>query len=994
MLQSNLLYGFALAGVSLVLLIAPSRAQVIPDASLPLPSNVTLEVDATGLEADRLRIEGGTIAGSNLFHSFDRFDLPSNTIAEFITLPTDVSLDASLSSITNIIARITGGQISTIDGTLSADRAVNLFFIAPAGMIFGENARLDLGGSVYASTADALTFADGTRFEANAAAPPLLTVSAPIGFAFDALESAGDLSREFGAIVARSQGLNPDRNDGFGELPGLQVSPGQTLALIGRQIDLVGSELQARGGQIALVGIHDGHVRLSSSGTIEPPTEIRQGGNITLNNNATLNVRAGNDGAIAIAAQDLSLTGGSRLRAGIESDFGNPMAVSGDVTIQANTIRLNETSFISNAVNSRAIGTAGDVILNADQITVAEDSFISADTFGEGFAGAVVITADRVEVVDDGTIRGILFPGAIGRGGSLRLTADQLVLDRGGWLSTTTGGTGNAGDMFIQTESTDILGESDFRFSGLFSSVDAAGIGNGGTIALYTQNLNVRDGGRINAETFGQGDAGQIQIVATGSANFDGSSRNFFRDESDLPSAASITVRPGAIGNGGSLKLEAQSLNLTNGARLLAGTLGTGSSGNIQIQVHDRALIAGNNSGAFSGILATAGSGAIGDGGTISLAARSLQLDRGAFILSSAIIGSTGNAGNINLTADQITLDNSGGTLAVPDLGNSIGGLPDVGINGISSNGLLPTGIFSSTQSGVIGNSGTITLNANQITARQGAVISVSNLGFGGAGEINLFADQINLDQAKFTANTLGFSPRANQDLANINLQTSALILENQSSITSNAAGFSNGGNLNLNTGVLVAIQNSDITANAIASLGGRVVVNTQGIFGTEFRDRLTSVSDITATSELGAEFDGIVEFQTPEIDTTSGLVRLESTPIDVTSLVDQNPCLHRDTNEQQSQFISTGRGGLPPIPDQPRLNLPANLPWLDLAEAHATSIGSIDPNASINPNAPIDNALNIPITTTTAAATPLPNDDKIQTQTCWQAVTHDRESD
>ena len=49
----------------------------------------------------------------------------------------------------------------------------------------------------------------------------------------------------------------------------------------------------------------------------------------------------------------------------------------------------------------------------------------------------------------------------------------------------------------------------------------------------------------------------------------------------------------------------------------------------------------------------------------------------------------------------------------------------------------------------------------------------------------------------------------------------------------------------------LVALENSDIIANARQSFGGRVSINAQGIFGTQFRDNSTLLSDITATGEV-----------------------------------------------------------------------------------------------------------------------------------------------
>ncbi|MDX2230564.1 MAG: filamentous hemagglutinin N-terminal domain-containing protein [Leptolyngbyaceae cyanobacterium bins.349] len=126
-------------------------------------------------------ITNGTARGANLFHSFRQFSLPNGDRASFITDP----------AIQNVIVRVTGvGQpfISNINGTIETlDPAFNpvsrnFFLLNPNGIVFGPGARLLIGGSFLATTAERMLFQDGTVFNTHdRTVAPLLTVSVPVG---------------------------------------------------------------------------------------------------------------------------------------------------------------------------------------------------------------------------------------------------------------------------------------------------------------------------------------------------------------------------------------------------------------------------------------------------------------------------------------------------------------------------------------------------------------------------------------------------------------------------------------------------------------------------------------------------------------------------------------------------------------------------------------------------------------------------------------------
>ncbi|MFB2982070.1 hypothetical protein [Microseira sp. BLCC-F43] len=161
-------------------------------------------------------------------------------------------------------------------------------------------------------------------------------------------------------------------------------------------------------------------------------------------------------------------------------------------------------------------------------------------------------------------------------------------------------------------------------------------------------------------------------------------------------------------------------------------------------------------------------------------------------------------------------------------------------------------------------------------------------------------------------------------------MQVSSLILRQNSLIVADAKGTEvKGGNITLDTDAIVALENSDISANSDNFFGGRIIMEAQSIFGTQFRDGLTPESDITATGP-NPLFSGTVQINTPEVDPSSGLVELPAHVVDVTGLV-VDPCA---AARQGSRFSVTGRGGIPPGPDEPLAG-----------EAFLVDLVTIDPN-------------------------------------------------
>lgn len=94
-----------------------------------------------------INITGGTQAGANLFHSFEKFGLNQDQIANFVSNP----------SIQNILGRVTGGDASVINGLIQVSGGnSNLYLINPAGIVFGQGASLNVPAAFTATTANGI----------------------------------------------------------------------------------------------------------------------------------------------------------------------------------------------------------------------------------------------------------------------------------------------------------------------------------------------------------------------------------------------------------------------------------------------------------------------------------------------------------------------------------------------------------------------------------------------------------------------------------------------------------------------------------------------------------------------------------------------------------------------------------------------------------------------------------------------------------------------
>jgi filamentous hemagglutinin family protein len=637
----------------------------------------------------------------------------------------------------------------------------------------------------------------------------------------------------------------------------------------------------------------------------------------------------GNGGNIEISTGSLFLTNGGSLTA-TTAGQGN----AGSVIINArDTIALDgkksdgSPSQIVSQVSPQGKGNGGVIDIITRALSVTNGGKISASTLGEGNAGPVIINAKESVMLDwersTGNSSAVLSrvePGAIGDGSTITIITNSLSLTNGAYLSVSTLGEGNAGGITVNARESVILdGEgSDGSPSGIGSQVQPRAKGDAGDIDIATSVLSLTNGAQLSVTTFGQGNAGNVTVNASEKVVVDGTRSN--RGSSAIISTVFSTILGEAVGNGGGIKITTDSLRLTNGV-VNAATSGKGDAGNIIVQDANSIYLAGNSS-----ISTAVNEGAEGKGGNIELNSKLLLIDSNSQVSASTL--GKGEAGSITVNANSFTATN-GGRLSTTtskdfDAGNIILNVQD----NITLLG-AKTGLFANTEAGSTGNGGSIFIDPRTVTIEDGAKIAVDSQGEGDGGSIELAAGFLTLDNGSISAET-NSSTGGNITL---NLQE-LLLLRNNSQISTNAGldkaiGTGDGGNITINSPLIAAVprENSNISANASKGNGGRVNINSQGIFGIEPRSQPSELlSDITASSEFGVQ--GFVTINTPDVDPARGLVQLPSNLVDAAQQITTS-CTPR--GHTASRFIATGRGGLPLSPHEPLRGRAVISGWVDL---------------------------------------------------------------
>ncbi|MBD1867999.1 S-layer family protein [Cyanobacteria bacterium FACHB-471] len=969
---------------------ASAQLNLTPDT---LPGrDVGTRVEALTPSIDQ--IQGGTRRGNNLFHSFVEFNVREGRGIYFED-----------PGVRNIISRVTGNDSSDILGRLGvgvpgATGSANLFLINPNGIVFGAGARLDVGGSFVATTADALEFGDRGVFSASNFPTnlELLTIS-PSAFLFNQL-------------TAQSIQVNAGGFTGSSSYPlyerlysqGLQVLEARSLILLGGDVIVTGGSLVAPGGRIELAGVSEpatvGLVANSERLHLNLPDFVSRA-DISLSR-SLVNVTAGNDGDILVAGRNINLLSNSELRAGIGDGQGSINAQAGDITLDATgTMNIARSSIVnqvgdylladSGLPTLGAVGQGGNINIQANSLFLRDNAQVFTNTAERGDAGDISIRVDdSVSLVLSSISSNV--EAAIGDAGDISIEANSFSLRNFSFLFNDTSGQGNSGNISIQVRDSVYV-----RGSNILAEVLSTGVGQGGNIRIESENgsISFLGGSSLGASTFGQGDAGSIFIraddsvsiissavqtaVESGAPGVPGSravgnggdiviqaesltltgellsggfesilrtNTNAQGNAGDLiiqvddfislsSSVLSTGVEPRGVGRGGDIHIHAESLTLDDGSLLNTRIQGQGRGGDVWIDVSDVVQLVGvSPEGAISEIASSTESGAIGRAGDITIHGSDLRLSEGAVINARTLSGDRG--GDITINADSLEATN-GGQIVTSSLSGGRAGNIDLNISdraifagtdttyfdrlaefGEIASVSPASGVFANTSDASTAQGGSLSMTVRRLLLQDGAEVTVSSQGRGSAGDLTILASSVSLDnEARIIAET-AFGEGGDINLQDIDL----LLLRRDSQISATAGiqqGGGNGGDINVDSDLIVAIptEDSDIAANAFEGSGGNIDITTQGIFGIEFRESQTLLSDITVSSEFG--IDGEVSINRPDVDPSRGLAELPDGVIDASNQIAQAcpPTGGQVATDQQSEFVVTGRGGLPPSPSE-----------------------------------------------------------------------------
>jgi filamentous hemagglutinin family protein len=804
--------------------------------------------------------------GLNLYHSFDNFSVPTNNIANFLN-------DSGLAT-ANVLGRVTGGNLSSIFGTIQTTGfgSANLFLINPAGFLFGPNAQVHVGGMVSFTSADYVRLADGVRFNAvpDAAADALLS-TAPVS-------AYGFLGSNPGAITIQGTQLT--------------VANGSGISLVGGNITIQSGTPDGGTPQSALLHAPNGKIQLATAAspgefdaaTLQPVPNVNMssftsfgsaslapGSNINVSHEQTVSIRGGqfvlavNDAVLSTAPSPgptatISLSPGSSM---ISSNGGTHAGA--DVQLIASNVQLDGASIQSLTFSA---GTGGNI-----SITTAPDGGPNSSTdgsvqmtggqiqtasVGPGTVGNIAIKARDISMTDGALIDTMLvshplIPGQP-QGATIAITATDSIFVTGQRSGTTNFLPSVPGLPTFTNMPSGIYSENVSANAGSRIVIQtprltlqpgeigshAFGAGAAGDISLLLGQATLKDGGFIGSAAFGAGASASIDIRASDSITMSGF----------LP--GTVQVGPVALQNVGS--------NISIGA------FGSGQAGHVLVFTPTLTM-----DGPTSIASSSLGSGGAGD---VHVTAGTITMTGGAAIDTSTF--GPGPGGSVSVTAsDHLSISGrsgqsvSFGEVTAADFTSVISastfGPGKAGAVTVSTPILAMSegGQISTVTSGD-GAAGSIVVDAATINLSSGASISSSS-GLGATGGRGFFQMVGNGAGGTVTVNATGpvtiagqgsglfTSTMGNGAGGNIHLSANSVALQDGAQLSSNSAGNGEAGDIMISAGTQLKMVNSSITTEANQSSGGAIKITTNPNGIVQVSDSIINASVLDGTGGGGS---------------------------------------------------------------------------------------------------------------------------------------------
>lgn len=662
-----------------------------------------------------------------------RVELAGVTNAETVNLSTDnenIRLTFSDAVGRADVALINGSAIST-NGSRGGE--IN---------VYGRNVSLIGGSQIRSITFGENTAGGGLRVRASESLEIVGESESGInsGIATDTRGSGtgGDIELEAARLSVRDGAGVIARSTGAGSGGNLLINVSEKVELIGTSAsDNTSSSLSvitAREGSSGDLIISSGQLSVRDGAAISANVlSTGRGGTLSINASEDIEVSgrsadgelpsrlfastfgSGNSGGLTINTRRLVVQDGALISA---STFAAGDGGALEITVSEG-IRLIgasvDAAFSSGSDGgirnqSQGSGNAGNMTIRARYLEILGGAQIDTAAFASGNAGSLQVSANTIEAIGTGIGPSGLFTEsqqADGNAGDMTIEAARIRLLDGAQISTSSFlAQGDGGTLRVTaSELIEIIGRSTDGQLGSTLAAQASGTGEAGNLFVDTRNLLISDGAQISVGTFGEGDGGTLQVIASDTVEING-----FGFDPNGPVASGLFTQADGNGDAGDILIDARRLLLRNGGTVSSGSLQRGNGGTLQINASDSVEVLGGASDFLSTYGLLTNSQGSGEGGDLFVNTERLLITEGASITSTSL--GTAPAGDIKLVVEEGFRASDGSVRA--DVTQSSGGSIDVAARDIRLFG--NSDVRTNVAIGV-GGGGTITLTADSILA-------------------------------------------------------------------------------------------------------------------------------------------------------------------------------------------------------------------------------------------------------------------------------------